>query len=335
MNGVEPMNTRTILLSLALMLTAFPLASAASPGTFEGSGDTMSALQRGTYMSFVGIGLAFVATAFFLFMERNDVHRDLRPALGVGVMIVGIAGFQYNLMAESYLFDGSIPTDFRYADWFSTVPLMALCFPLVAGRKAYTNKRLFDLPGLSVPGLIMIGAFFMIASGYLGQVELDAALKAGTDPASIHWYWFAQGMLGYLGVIVIAGTPFTGAYGLDDTKVTDTSLRTALSRMRKLILVGWLIYPVGYVLGAMGSGVEEMVLAYNVADLVNKVGFVIIVWHGVRNAESSRALAHDMEAGFHTLAHAEDKQDNAPSDDLLAIAAMSRGETVEEPEDDL
>jgi bacteriorhodopsin len=92
---------------------------------------------------------------------------------------------------------------------------------------------------------------------------------------------------------------------------------------------------VGYVLGAMGSGVEEMVLAYNVADLVNKVGFVIIVWHGVRNAESSRALAHDMEAGFHTLAHAEDKQDNAPSDDLLAIAAMSRGETVEEPEDDL
>ena len=60
-------------------------------------------------------------------------------------------------MQDVFLSDGSIPTDFRYADWLTTVPLMAVTFAVLAGRESFTDHRLFSLPGMSVPGIIILG----------------------------------------------------------------------------------------------------------------------------------------------------------------------------------
>ena len=103
--------TRILILSAVLCLIT-PSVAAAGAGTFE-DGQGMTGLERITYISFVGIGLTFIGTAFFLFMERNDVARRHRPAVGLGVMITGIAGLQYALMQDVYIVDGSVPTDYR------------------------------------------------------------------------------------------------------------------------------------------------------------------------------------------------------------------------------
>ena len=93
--------------------------------------------------------------------HRLDVHRDrilplhgaercgpkARPAVGLGVMITGIAGLQYALMQDVYIVDGSVPTDYRYADWITTVPLMAITFAVLPGKESFTDRRLFSLPG--------------------------------------------------------------------------------------------------------------------------------------------------------------------------------------------
>lgn len=328
------MLNRTILLLLLLTtITLMPAASAAGAAEFE-DGTVMSSIERLTYISFVSISLMFIATAFFLFMERNDVARQHRPAIGLGVMIVGIAGFQYALMQGTYLTDGSLPTDFRYADWLTTVPLMAVTFAVLSGKESFTQRRLFDLPGMSVPGIIILGSTFMMASGYLGQLEIDQALAAGESPPGIHWYFFLQGMVGYATVFLVVGTPFSGAYGIDDSKIGEESIRTAMGRMRKLILLGWIIYPLGYVLGALETGGEDgaawMMLAYNLADLINKVGFVIIVLIGARGTQEAIA-AYEGRLGAFTPSQSPGSDDEAyDSSGLLELAAIAQGNTPED-----
>ena len=319
-------NHTTGLLALCLLAILFaPTASAAGGSTFE-NGEAMSSLERVTYISFVAISLMFIAAAFFLFMERNDVARRHRPAIGIGVMIVGIAGFQYALMQDVYLSDGSIPTDFRYADWLTTVPLMAVTFAVLAGRESFTNHRLFSLPGMSVPGIIILGSLFMMVGGYIGQLEIDQALADGTTPSSIHWFFFAQGCVGYLTVFLIVGTPFTGAYGIDDSKIAEDAIRTTMGRLRRLILIGWIIYPVGYILGAVEAGGEDgsalMMLVYNIADLVNKLAFVIIVLVGTRDTEEAKAM---FEGRFASPAvAASEPEEDIERESLMSLAALSQ-----------
>lgn len=321
----NPMLVACLLLAATLLL---PSAAAAGASTFE-NGESMSSLERVTYISFVTISLMFIAAAFFLFMERNDVARRHRPAIGLGVMIVGIAGFQYALMQDVYLTDGSIPTDFRYADWLTTVPLMAVTFALLAGKESFTNHRLFSLPGMSVPGIIIVGSLFMMVGGYIGQVEVDQALADGVTPSSIHWFFFGQGMIGYLTVFLIVGTPFTGAYGIDDSKITDPAIQETMSRLRRLILIGWTIYPAGYIVGALEVGGEDgaaaMMLVYNIADLVNKLAFVIIVLVGTRSTIEAQNMPTGMFVSQPNVDSAEeDLNESEASQSLRELAALSQ-----------
>lgn len=331
--------TRSVILSLILLILTMPLASAAA-GYFD-NGDAMTAMQRVTYISFVAISLIFIAMAFFLFMERNDVARRHRPSIGLSVMIVGIAGFQYILMQEVYLIDGSIPTDYRYADWLTTVPIMAVVFAILPGKETFTDKRLFSLPGMSVPGIIVIGSLFMMINGYVGQVDVDSAIAAGTDPGVVHWFWFFFGMLGFMTVVLVVGTPFTGAYGIDDSKIKDPAIKLTMDRLRKLVIYGWLIYPVGYIIGALdigGNDVKEwMVIVYNIADLINKVGFVVIVLIGTRGTVEANLPVSVRVDGFAEFAEEESSDNSYEEYDDSGLAELSKiaqSESIDIVDDD-
>ena len=60
--------------------------------------------------------------------------------------------------------------------------------------------------------------------------------------------------------------------------------------MRLIVLVGWVIYPIGYVIGYAGDQVDAGTLngIYNIADFVNKIAFGLMIWSA---ATSSRAKA--------------------------------------------
>ena len=51
--------------------------------------------------------------------------------------------------------------------------------------------------------------------------------------------------------------------------------------MRLIVLVGWAIYPLGYVFGLMMGSVDAYTLnwIYNLADFVNKILFGLIIWN--------------------------------------------------------
>ena len=50
--------------------------------------------------------------------------------------------------------------------------------------------------------------------------------------------------------------------------------------MRLIVLVGWAIYPLGYVFGLMMGSVDADTLnwIYNLADFVNKIAFGVFIW---------------------------------------------------------
>ena len=59
--------------------------------------------------------------------------------------------------------------------------------------------------------------------------------------------------------------------------------------MRLIVLVGWAIYPLGYVLGYMMGSVDAASLnaIYNIADFVNKIAFGLMIWSAANSSTSS------------------------------------------------
>jgi len=54
--------------------------------------------------------------------------------------------------------------------------------------------------------------------------------------------------------------------------------------MRWIVTIGWAIYPIGYFFGyltgaAPGSMDAELNIIYNLADVLNKIAFGVIIWN--------------------------------------------------------
>ena len=259
---------------LALMVTQNVSAATIDPETYY-AGD---ALGRATFFMFF-IGYISMGAAFVFFMsERNNVAPEYRTTMTISALIVGIAAFHYYYMRGVYIDTGAVSTDYRYMDWIITVPLMALKFPSLVGKDAITDNKVL---GLGFTGVCFVGAIIMIAFGYLGEIgEIDAL--AG----------LVLGGVGWAMIMVATGLPF-GLYdgkGVDNSKIKDELVWSA-NALRTFILVGWIIYPVGYLVGtdivdAGSDGTEIMAILYNIADMINKIGFGVVAWMGAKKASA-------------------------------------------------
>ena len=259
---------------LAIMLAQNVTAGTIDPET-EYAGD---ALGRATFFMFF-IGYISMGAAFVFFMsERNNVAPEYRTTMTISALIVGIAAFHYYYMRGVYIDTGAVSTDYRYMDWIITVPLMALKFPSLVGKDAITDNKVL---GLGFTGVCFVGALIMISFGYLGEIgEIDAALG------------LILGGVGWAMIMVATGLPF-GLYdgkGVDNSKIKDELVWSA-NALRTFILVGWIIYPVGYLVGtdmvdAGSDGKEIMAILYNIADMINKIGFGVVAWMGAKKASA-------------------------------------------------
>ena len=259
---------------LAVMFTQNVTAGTIDPEV-EYAGD---ALGRATFFLFF-IGYISMGAAFVFFMsERNNVAPEYRTTMTISALIVGIAAFHYYYMRGVYIDTGAVSTDYRYMDWIITVPLMALKFPSLVGKDAITDNKVL---GLGFTGVCFVGAIIMIAFGYLGEIgEIDAALG------------LILGGVGWAMIMVATGLPF-GLYdgkGVDNSKIKDELVWSA-NALRTFILVGWIIYPLGYLVGtdmvdAGADGKEIMAILYNIADMINKIGFGVVAWMGAKKASA-------------------------------------------------
>ena len=54
-------------------------------------------------------------------------------------------------------------------------------------------------------------------------------------------------------------------------------LKSSFKLLRLFILIGWAIYPLGYYYRSKG-GTELLNVAYNLADVINKIGFSLVIY---------------------------------------------------------
>ena len=236
------------------------------------------------FVGYISMGAAFV----FFMSERNSVAPQYRTTMTISALIVGIAAFHYYYMRGVYTELGDVSVEYRYMDWIITVPLMALKFPSLVGKDAITDEKFL---GMGFTGICFTGALIMIGFGYLGEAGVLGEVMGSSAGG---WAGLILGGVGWAMIIVATGTPWSSGKGVDNSKIAPELLWSA-NALRWFIVVGWIIYPIGYLWSpgadlGLGEGNQELLAVfYNIADMINKIGFGIVAWMGAKKATEALA----------------------------------------------
>ena len=235
------------------------------------------------YLFWLGT-VAMGAGSLFFWLMAGSVPKAYRSVMVVAGIITAVACFHYYRMGGIYLeqvaalFDrttgqripgaviGHFPTAYRYIDWLITVPLLVLEIPLLLNL----GKR--------------SGGLFRILVG-ASLVMLITAWIAEVSPigGTAWWSFYIVSCLAWFYIVFVLYTKVN-----DQMKTQPPSIVASLKTIRLFILIGWTIYPVGFLMalaGPQGESVRE--ICYNIADVINKVFFGLVCYQGIK------ALAQD------------------------------------------
>ncbi len=218
---------------------------------------------------FIG-SMAMMAASAFFFLSLSQFDNKWRTSVLVSGLITFIAAVHYFYMRDYYAATDSSPTFFRYVDWTLTVPLMCVEFYLilkVAGAK------------LGLMWKLIFWSVVMLVTGYFGEV-----IALGNP--TMQWVW---GLVSGIAYFVIVYMIWFG-----EAKKLATAAGGAVLKAHNIlcwfVLVGWAIYPLGYILGTEGglfglqlvedpkAAQEAMDVVYNIGDAINKIGFGLVIY---------------------------------------------------------
>lgn len=208
-----------------------------------------------TGFSFFLASMALLAATIFFLLERRSVHRKWGLSLTIATLITGIAALHYHYMKHAWLLSSASPTEIRYIDWLLTVPLMCIEFYLILRALGHASRHiLYRLFGYSIG---------MLLFGYLGETLLIEPMLG-----------FGIGLI-FWGLIIFE--VFKGEAAKAMELSSHLMLKSSFKLLRLFILIGWAIYPLGYYFGVSG-GTELLNVAYNLADVINKIGFSLVIY---------------------------------------------------------
>jgi bacteriorhodopsin len=229
-------------------------------------------LAAGDYIGFTFFTghMSMLAASIFFIVERGTVNDKWKTSLLISALITFIAAVHYFYMRGVWLETHESPTQFRYIDWTLTVPLMCIEYFLIlkpAGAKTGMLTRL------------IFGSVVMLVAGYIGE--------AVVPEQNVMW-----GIISTLGWALIIYEIYMGEASKLADASTNAEVQSGFKVMRWFTLVGWAIYPIGYMMlpGNLLSGFAGNIdLAYNIADAVNKIGFGLVVYSIAKGATAAEA----------------------------------------------
>lgn len=185
------------------------------------------------------------------------VKKEWRLSMTVVGLVTLVAAIHYDYMRDFWAAEQVTPIVYRYIDWLITVPLLMIEFYII-----------LKAVGASVSAgsfwRLLVGTLVMLIGGYLGEAQIVSALLG-----------FIVGMIGSA---VIIWEIFRGE--ASQASESKEGIKSAFNALRIILLVGWAIYPLGYVFGYMLGSVDDgsLNIIYNLADFVNKILFGLIIW---------------------------------------------------------
>ena len=219
-------------------------------------------------ISFWIVSMGLLAATVFFFFERGSVASNWRTTLTVAGIVTGVAFVNYIYIRNIWVITGDSPILYRYIDWFITMPLQVVQFYLILATVRKVPKSLF--------WKLLIGTIVMVLGAYLGE--------SGRIPE------MAGFIIGIGGWIYILYEVFSGEAGRAVAKSGNKPMVTAYGSMRKIITIGWAIYPLGYVFGYLTGSldVNSLNIIYNIADFINKIAFGLVIWAAAMQNTTSR-----------------------------------------------
>lgn len=212
--------------------------------------------------------MAMFAASIFFFFERGRVDGKWKLSLLVSGLITGIAAVHYYYMRDYYVATGENPTALRYIDWTLTVPLMCVEFYLLTKAAGASKGLLWKL---------IIAAVWMLVFGYIGEAFNP---EGGSTSHSVIY-----GVLSTLGYIYILWAAWRGEVAQLAARSQNEGIKRSVRILAWFVLVGWAIYPIGYMCMpggwlnvAFGWQPSSVDLFYNIADAINKIGFGLVVY---------------------------------------------------------
>ena len=217
-------------------------------------------LQAGDFVgvSFWIVSVAMVAATVFFFYEGMAVKKEWRLSMTVAGLVTLVAGVHYYYMRDYWVAEMQTPIVYRYIDWLITVPLLMIEFYIIlkAVGASVSSNSFWRLLG---------GTLVMLIGGYLGEAQVISSTLG-----------FVIGIIGWAVII-------WEIFGGEASKAADANagIKSAFNALRIIVLVGWAIYPLGYIFGYMMGSVDEgsLNIIYNLADFINKILFGLIIWN--------------------------------------------------------
>jgi bacteriorhodopsin len=231
-----------------------------------------SSLQSGDPVGFTFFlgSVAMLAATVFFFVERSSVSDEWKLSMTVSGLITLIAAVHYYYMRDVWVSSYTSPTEFRYIDWILTVPLMCVEFYLLTKT------------GLSK---MITASVVMLVTGYFGEASV-LSVFGSASPA----VW---GLISGLAYFYIVNEVYQGDVA-KAAKKAGKKIENANALLLKFIVIGWGIYPLGYLIGTADgqwySFMADLVstdardLIYNVGDAINKIGFGLVVWSAAKGS---------------------------------------------------
>jgi len=224
--------------------------------------------------------MAMFAAAIFFFFERSRVDGKWKTSLLISGLITGIAAVHYYYMRDYYTATGENPTALRYIDWTLTVPLMCVEFYLLTKPAGAKISLLWKMIAASV---------LMLVAGYIGEAFTD-----GSTGHSVMW-----GVISTIGYVYILYAAWFGEVKQLADNSGNPVVVKGIRTLAWFVLVGWAIYPIGYMCmpgGWLNTGLGwesgNVDLFYNIADAVNKIGFGLVVYNiAITNSKGYEAQA--------------------------------------------
>ena len=201
------------------------------------------------------------AGALFFFVERSTVKASWQTSLTVAALVCFVAFWHYMYMRDVWVATGESPTVYRYIDWLITVPMQIVEFYLILAACTAVSLGVF--------WKLLAGSLVMLLGGYAGETGMF-----GVTPM----LGFVVGMAGWIFIIYYI---FVGEAAQIKDSAGNENLVLAFDGIKWIVTIGWAIYPIGYFMGYLGGGVDANGLntLYNLADLVNKFLFGLVIWY--------------------------------------------------------
>ncbi len=228
-------------------------------------------------LGFVGMA---AGTLYFI-LERNDIKPEHRATATYAAIITFIAAIMYWIMTGIVRFAEDVDITeaevaatmpYRYIDWLLTTPLLLVEFGLILAIAGAVQKGFV--------ARIIVADIIMIVTGYLGE--------AGEPGTIYNWVMFIISSLAWFYII----------YAIYQVKIDGMPdyVQSAVKIMRRFVLIGWAIYPIGVAIEEFLSianaptalAVSLAAIIFVIADVLNKVGFGMVAVNAAKKASLAR-----------------------------------------------